>query len=66
MQKKNPWLSKTMWLGLITSVASVVSIFHPPIKEVIAENQGMIGAGVGLLVMILRVVTTGPLSIGKK
>lgn len=60
-EEKSPWLSKTMWLGLVTSIASVASLFYPPVKEVIANNQELIGTAIGLLVMILRVVTKTPL-----
>lgn len=60
---KKPWLSKTVWMGIVTALAP----FIPGVAEWIAnashiETIGMIW---GALAVLLRVVTKDKISLGE-
>ena len=60
---KNWWLSKTNWFGILTFLISVVGFIAGTdfIKQY-PEVVSIIGAVVGILTVILRYLTTGPVS----
>ena len=60
---KDPVSSKTIWLGLITSVTSFLSMQFPQLNGVIESNWEGIGLGLGAVIVVLRVLTTRPLSL---
>jgi len=51
--------SKTILFGLLLAIASVAQIFVPFLPP---EYVGPVGAGVGAAVILLRFLTTVPLS----
>jgi len=60
---KKPLKSKTIWLGLLTSVVSVVAAKFPDIASFIDDNWNVIGACLGGLIIVLRGLTGRPLSL---
>tara|TARA_R110002020_G_scaffold199599_1_gene401093 strand:+ start:637 stop:846 length:210 start_codon:yes stop_codon:yes gene_type:complete len=60
---KDPVSSKTIWLGLITSVTSFLSMQFPQLNGVIESNWEGIGLGLGAVIVVLRVLTKRPLSL---
>ena len=60
---KDPVSSKTVWLGLITSVTSFLSMQFPQLNGVIESNWEGIGLGLGAVIVVLRVLTKRPLSL---
>lgn len=54
--------SKTMWTAAIISALGVVELQYPLIRELIpAEYQGAVFVAIGVIVAVLRIVTTEPL-----
>ena len=60
---KKPLKSKTIWLGLLTSVVSVVGAKFPETKEFLDEHWNVVGAILGGVIIILRGLTGKPLSL---
>ena len=60
---KNPLKSKTIWLGLLTSVVSVVGAKFPETKEFLDEHWNVVGAILGGVIIILRGLTGKPLTL---
>lgn len=60
---KKPLKSKTIWLGLLTSVVSVVGAKFPETKGFLDEHWNVIGAILGGVIIILRGLTGKPLSL---
>ena len=60
---KDPVSSKTIWLGLVTSVTSFLSMQFPQLNGVIESNWEGIGLGLGAVIVVLRVLTKRPLSL---
>ena len=60
---KDPVSSKTIWLGLIPSVTSFLSMQFPQLNGVIESNWEGIGLGLGAVIVVLRVLTKRPLSL---
>tara|TARA_R100000234_G_scaffold69645_2_gene42740 strand:+ start:505 stop:702 length:198 start_codon:yes stop_codon:yes gene_type:complete len=60
---KKPLKSKTIWLGLLTSVVSVVGAKFPETKEFLDEHWNVVGAVLGGVIIILRGLTGKPLSL---
>tara|TARA_Y100000817_G_scaffold314959_1_gene316499 strand:+ start:37691 stop:37888 length:198 start_codon:yes stop_codon:yes gene_type:complete len=60
---KKPLKSKTIWLGLVTSVVSVVAAKFPELSAFIDDNWNVIGAILGGLIIVLRGLTGKPLSL---
>lgn len=55
--------SKTIWFGTALLVAEEVLNFMPAFQDAIpSETYGLILKGIGLAIIILRIVTTQPLS----
>ena len=63
LKKKSPIKSKTIWLGLLTSVVSVVGAKFPEIREFLDDNWNVVGAILGGVIIILRGLTSKPLTI---
>mgnify|MGYP003127600187 CR=1 FL=1 len=63
LKKKSPIKSKTIWLGLLTSVVSVVGAKFPESREFLNENWSWVGAILGGLIIVLRGLTGKPLTI---
>ena len=63
VKPKNWWLSKTNWLGMLTFLISIVGFAAGTdfIKEY-PEVVSVMGAIVGGLTVLLRYLTTGPVS----
>ena len=60
---KKPLKSKTIWLGLLTSVVSVVGAKFPETREFLNEHWNVVGAILGGVIIILRGLTGKPLSL---
>ena len=60
---KKPLKSKTIWLGLLTSVVSVVGAKFPETREFLDEHRNVVGAILGGVIIILRGLTGKPLSL---
>lgn len=60
---KKPLKSKTIWLGLLTSVVSVVGAKFPETREFLNEHWNVVGAVLGGVIIILRGLTGKPLSL---
>ena len=60
---KKPLKSKTIWLGLLTSVVSVVGAKFPETREFLNEHWNIVGAVLGGVIIILRGLTGKPLSL---
>jgi len=60
---KKPLKSKTIWLGLLTSVVSVVGAKFPETREFLDEHWNVVGAVLGGVIIILRGLTGKPLSL---
>ena len=60
---KKPLKSKTIWLGLLTSVVSIVGAKFPETKEFLDEHWNVVGAVLGGVIIILRGLTGKPLSL---
>ena len=60
---KKPLKSKTIWLGLLTSVVSIVGAKFPETKEFLDEHWNVVGAILGGVIIILRGLTGKPLSL---
>ena len=63
MIAKKPLKSKTIWLGLLTSIVSVVGAKFPETREFLDENWNGVGAILGGIIIILRGLTGSPLSL---
>lgn len=55
--KKTVFKSKTILLAFITTVAGIVSVFHPGVDTLVAEHSGEILTTIGFLAVVLRMVT---------
>lgn len=55
--------SKTIWLGLLTSVVSVVGAKFPETREFLNENWNVVGAILGGLIIVLRGLTGKPIKL---
>ena len=60
---KKPLKSKTLWLGLLTSVVSVVGAKFAETREFLDEHWNVVGAILGGVIIILRGLTGTPLSL---
>jgi hypothetical protein len=61
---KPPWKSKTMWLGGLTTLVAVASFMQE--HEMIMEHPQIaawIGLGVGVLTIVIRKLTKGPIGL---
>lgn len=56
---KKPWLSKTLWVALLSAIAA----FFPPVQTWIAENPSTFGWIVSGLFAVLRLATKNKLVI---
>jgi len=63
MIAKKPLKSKTIWLGLLTSIVSVVGAKFPETREFLDNNWNVVGAILGGIIIILRGLTGRPLSL---
>jgi hypothetical protein len=59
MTSKKPWLSKTLWIALVTAA---VPLF-PPAAAVVAANPAAVGAAVGLVFAGLRLISHGQITL---
>lgn len=59
-ETKKPWLSKQVWLSVIVAGAS----FIPGAKEWLANNMEVVGSVLGGIILLLRVISNGKISIG--
>lgn len=56
--KKQFLKSKTVWLGLLTSLGSVVASHNPAAAVSVAENLEIFGGILGALIIGLRAATS--------
>lgn len=56
MEATKPWMSKTLWAGLIVAVAP----FFPPAQAVLLAHPEAAGLVVGAIFSVLRLVTKKP------
>jgi hypothetical protein len=59
IENKKPWLSKTIWMSVLTALASL----YPPAHEWIADNPVIFSWAIGGVFAGLRVITKDGLSI---
>ena len=60
---KKPLKSKTIWLGLLTSVVSVVGAKVPQIAVFLTDNWSWVGGVLGAVIIVLRGLTGRPLEL---
>ena len=60
---KVPLKSKTIWLGLLTSIVSVAAAKFPQAAELVDEHWNVIGALLGGVIIVLRGLTKRPLQL---
>ncbi len=60
---KVPLKSKTIWLGLLTSIVSVAAAKFPQAAEFVDEHWNVIGALLGGVIIVLRGLTKRPLRL---
>jgi hypothetical protein len=60
---KKPLKSKTIWLGLVTSVVSVAAAKFPELSAFIDDNWNVLGAILGGVIIVLRGLTGKPLTL---
>ena len=60
---KVPLKSKTIWLGLLTSIVSVAAAKFPQAAEFVDEHWNVIGALLGGVIIVLRGLTKRPLQL---
>lgn len=60
---KKPIKSKTIWLGLVTSVVSVAASKWPELGTWVQDNYSVIGGALGIVIIILRGLTGKPLTL---
>tara|TARA_R110002051_G_scaffold139846_1_gene212547 strand:- start:105 stop:305 length:201 start_codon:yes stop_codon:yes gene_type:complete len=60
---KKPLKSKTIWLGLLTSVISVAAAKFPDARVFLDEHWNVVGAILGGVIIVLRGLTGRPLSL---
>lgn len=65
METKNWLTSKTIWLGIITSVTGVLSVFLPSVGEWVTAHNALIITIVGGLGIVLRFLTNGKIGFGE-
>ena len=58
---KNPVASKTIWLGLVTSLVSIASLQFPELNVLVESNWEKIGMVLGAVMIVLRGLTGRPL-----
>lgn len=61
MPAKKPWLSKTLWINLLSALSLMV---FPPLSKFLAEHPVEVGVAFSILNMALRLVSKGALEIG--
>ena len=61
--KKPALKSKTIWLGLLTSVVSVVGAKFPETRQFLDDNWNVVGAILGGLIIVLRGLTGKPIKL---
>lgn len=55
--------SKTVWFGTAVTILGGIQVFLPNVKELIQpEMYGQIMSAIGLVIIILRSITSQPLS----
>lgn len=57
MESKPSYLSKSMWVGLLTAVAGLLSSSFPSVNEWISGHNDAILMGLGVIGMVLRAVS---------
>lgn len=59
---KSIFKSKTIWVSLLLAIAPV----FPPVQIALLANPEIAGIVVGGIMAALRLITTKPVSVGKK
>jgi len=57
METKPSYLSKSMWVGLITAICGLLSSAMPSVNEWVAGHNDVILMGIGAIGVVLRAVT---------
>jgi|TARA_R100001530_G_scaffold77441_1_gene54248 hypothetical protein len=60
---KKPFKSKTIWLGLLTSIVSVAAAKFPEASAFIDDHWNIVGAILGGIIIVLRGLTKRPLQL---
>tara|TARA_R110002020_G_scaffold85618_1_gene211183 strand:+ start:893 stop:1093 length:201 start_codon:yes stop_codon:yes gene_type:complete len=60
---KAPLKSKTIWLGLVTSIVSVAAAKFPEAREFLDAHWNVVGALLGGVIIVLRGLTGKPLTL---
>jgi hypothetical protein len=60
---KGPLKSKTIWLGLVTSVVSVAASKWPELGAWVQDHYSVIGGALGIVIIVLRGLTGKPLTL---
>lgn len=59
MEEKNPLLSQTLWMNLITAAFGVIAAFNSDVGAWFAANAPIIGQVVGAILMVLGLFNIG-------
>lgn len=62
---KAPWQSKQVLLGVVTSLISIIAVFVPAVGTWFGENGSLVGSLLGVVIIILRVISKGKISISE-
>lgn len=62
-EPKKAWASKTMWLGTLTTVGTVISFWNEPLGDFLKENSQLIMTTIGGAILILRGVTSSGIKL---
>lgn len=52
-ESKNRWLSKSFWLGIITSMVGLLGLFFPQLQEWYIENSELVLQIVNTIFIVL-------------
>lgn len=59
VQSKRPWLSKSVWVGVLVAVAPLI----PGVNKIIAANPEYVLHAVGAIAVVLRLITKDKIQI---
>lgn len=60
---KSPLASKTVWLGLITALTSILASTMPVVGDMLNEHWEGVGVVLGAVIIVLRGLTGRPIRL---
>ena len=65
-ESKKPWLSKTMWFGLLTGLSPfLAAVVNVDLNQILANHGAVIASVWGALAVVLRYVTKDKVQLGE-